>query len=69
MICLTGFILVLTGFNVVLYDVIAGFLLKPFWFGLLIVSLAKVLGKYNLLHKKKIRWLLFGSVFFKIFHL
>jgi uncharacterized membrane protein len=41
-----GYVFVLTGFNVVLYDIIAGFLLRPFWYGLLVVSLAKLLAKY-----------------------
>ena len=43
-----GYVFVLTGFNVVLYDIIAGFLLRPYWYGLLVVSLAKFFAKYKL---------------------
>jgi hypothetical protein len=45
MVGLIGFILVLTGFNVVLYDIMAGFILRPFWYALLVVSLAKFFAK------------------------
>ncbi|CAD8141730.1 unnamed protein product [Paramecium pentaurelia] len=41
-----GLWFVLTGFNVVLYDILAGFLIHPFWFALFTVSLAKFLAKY-----------------------
>ena len=43
-----GLWFVLTGFNVVLYDILAGFLIQPFWFALFTVSLAKFLAKYKL---------------------
>jgi hypothetical protein len=38
---------VLTGFNVVLYDIMAGFLIRPFWYALVIVSVFKFLSKYT----------------------
>jgi hypothetical protein len=40
-----GYIFVLTGFNVVMYDILAGFLIKPFLVSLLVVSIAKTLAK------------------------
>ncbi|KAM3139809.1 hypothetical protein pb186bvf_008051 [Paramecium bursaria] len=43
---LVGFWFVLTGFNVVFYDIIVGFLIRPFWYALLVVSVAKFLAKY-----------------------
>ncbi|CAD8044657.1 unnamed protein product [Paramecium primaurelia] len=43
---LIGLWFVLTGFNVVLYDILAGYLIQPFWFALLTVSIAKFLAKY-----------------------
>lgn len=42
---LIGLWFVLTGFNVVLYDIMAGYLIHPFWFALFAVSLAKFLAK------------------------
>lgn len=45
MIGVLGYIFVLTGFNVIFYDIIAGYLIKPFWFSLLVVSVAKFLAK------------------------
>ena len=46
MLGLVGFWFVLTGFNVVFYDIIVGFLIRPFWYALLVVSIAKFLAKY-----------------------
>lgn len=57
MIGCVGYVFVLTGFNVVLYDIMAGFLIKPFLYALLIVSMAKFLSKYTgfLLGRYKLR--------------
>lgn len=44
-ISLVGLWFVLTGFNVVMYDILVGFLIKPYWFALLAVSIAKFIAK------------------------
>jgi hypothetical protein len=59
-----GYVFVLTGFNVVLYDIMAGFLIKPYWYALAVVSAGKFLSKYTgfLLGRYKLRSFMYQAM-------